>query len=72
MSDEIKDSLELSDEVHGETGAFQEKDMQIPLFNLSKVRHDKIVQLQGVIDIQATKIPNPTCFVESVMKLRMG
>jgi hypothetical protein len=47
-------------------------DMQIPLFNLSKVRHDKIVQLQGVIDIQATKIPNPTCFVESVMKLRMG
>ena len=70
MLDEIKDSLEPSDELNGEIGELQEKDIQILLFKLSNVRHDEVVQLKGVLDILGSKIPNATCSVEGVTKPR--
>ena len=70
MLDEIKDSLEPSDELYGEIGELQEKDIQTLLFKLSNVRHDEVVQLEGVLDILGSKISNVTCSVEGVAKPR--
>jgi hypothetical protein len=71
MSNERKDSLGPPDDVNGEKRGLQEKDIQILLSKHSNVRHDEVVQLLKVLDIQEINIPNTTCS-EGLTKPRRG